>query len=82
MLEMRTFDCRVVFVHEMALDELDCETALSHSTTAHYHQFVFPEELRYWLVLATSNECRCATNGDAPTLEAIVSRPRVAVADV
>ena len=75
-LEMRTFDCRVVFVDEMALDELDCETTLSHSTTTYYHQLIFPEELRHWLVLATSNECRCATTGDAPTLEAIVSQVR------
>lgn len=43
--EMRTFDCRVVFINEVALDELDCEAALSYSTTSYHHQLVFPEEL-------------------------------------
>jgi hypothetical protein len=42
---MRTFDCRVVFIDEVTLDELDCEAALSHSTASYYHQLVFPEEL-------------------------------------
>jgi hypothetical protein len=43
---LRTFDGRVVFVDEMALDELDGQTTLSDSTATNYHEFVFPEELR------------------------------------
>jgi len=42
---LRTFDGRVIFVDEMALDELDRQTTLSHSTTTNYHELVFPEEL-------------------------------------
>ena len=44
--QLRTFDGRIVFVDEMALDELDGQTTLSDSTTTDYHELVFPEELR------------------------------------
>ena len=40
-----TFDCRVVLVYEVALDELDGQATLSHTTTADNHQLVFPKEL-------------------------------------
>jgi len=43
---LRTFDGRVVFVDEMALDELDGQATLSDTTTTDYHELVFPEELR------------------------------------
>lgn len=43
---LRTFDGRIVFVDEMALDELDGQATLSDSTTTDYHELVFPEELR------------------------------------
>jgi hypothetical protein len=43
---LRTFDGRIVFVDEMALDELDGQTTLSDSTTADYYELVFPEDLR------------------------------------
>ena len=59
---MRTFDCRVVFVDEVTLDELDCEAALSHSTASYHHQLVFPEELRRLLAWAVANGC-CGVGG-------------------
>lgn len=43
---LRTFDGRVIFVDEMALDELNGQTTLSDTTTSNYHKLVFPEELR------------------------------------
>jgi hypothetical protein len=43
---LRTFDGRIVFVDEMALDELDGQATLSDTTTTDYHELVFPEELR------------------------------------
>lgn len=43
---MRTFDRRIIFIHEVALDELDGQTTLSHTTTSDHHELVFPEELR------------------------------------
>ena len=42
---VRTFDCWVIFVDEVALDELDCETGLSHATSTDNNKLVFPEEL-------------------------------------
>ena len=54
---MRTFDCRVVFIDEVTLDQLDCEAALSHSTASYHHQLVFPEELGHLLVLTAANGC-------------------------
>ena len=59
---MRTFDCRVVFVDEVTLDELDCEAALSHSTASYHHQLVFPEELRRLLAWRAANGC-CGVGG-------------------
>lgn len=52
---LRTFDGRIVLVYEMALDELDCETALPDATTADDNEFVFPKELRHGLVWLTGN---------------------------
>ena len=43
---MRTFNCRIVFVDEVTLDELDCETTLAHASSSDNHQLVFPEELQ------------------------------------
>lgn len=42
---LRTFDGRVIFVDEVALDELDGQTTLSNTTTTDYDELVFPEEL-------------------------------------
>ena len=52
---LRTFDCRVVFIDEVTLDQLDGEAALSHSTASYDHQLVFPEELGHLLVLTAAN---------------------------
>lgn len=43
---LRTFDGRVIFVDEVALDELDGQTTLSDTTATDYDELVFPEELR------------------------------------
>lgn len=42
---VRTFDCRVIFIDEVALDELDCEARLAHTSSADDDELVFPEEL-------------------------------------
>ena len=52
---LRTFDGGIVFIHEMALDELDCETALPDATAADDNEFVFPKELRHGSVWLTGN---------------------------
>lgn len=41
----RTFDCRVVLVDEVALDELDGQTRFTDTTTADHHQLVLSQEL-------------------------------------
>ena len=38
----RTFNCRVVFINEVTLDELDCEAAFAYSSAPYYHQLIFP----------------------------------------
>ena len=50
-----TFNCRVVFVYKMALNQLYCETALPYTSAAHHYQLVFPEELRDLLACAGAN---------------------------
>lgn len=42
---MRTFDCRVVLVDEMSLNELDGQAGLSDSTSSYDHQFILAQEL-------------------------------------
>lgn len=41
----RTFDCRVVLVDEMALDELDGQTRFTDTTTTNHDQLVLSQEL-------------------------------------
>lgn len=36
----QTFDGGVIVVHELALDELDCETAFAHTTIANDDELV------------------------------------------
>ena len=50
-----TFNCRVVLVYKMTLDQLYCETALPYTSAAHHHQLVFPQELRDLLACAGAN---------------------------
>jgi len=47
---LRTFNGRVIFVDEVALDKLDGQTTLSDTTAADYHELVFPEELQRFTV--------------------------------
>jgi hypothetical protein len=47
---LRTFDGRVIFVDEVALDKLDGQTTLSNTTATDDHQLVFPEELQKFTV--------------------------------
>lgn len=42
---LRTFDGRVIFVDEVALDELDGQTTLTNTTTTDDYELVFPKEL-------------------------------------
>lgn len=42
---VRTFDCGVIFVDEMALDELDREAGFTHTSSSNYDELVFPEKL-------------------------------------
>lgn len=42
---VRTFDCRVIFIDEVALDKLDCEARFAHTTSTDDNELVFPEEL-------------------------------------
>jgi len=42
---VRILDCRVILIYEMALDELDCQSGLSNTTTANDYEFVLPQEL-------------------------------------
>lgn len=37
-----TFDGRIVLIDKVALDELDGEAGLAHTTTANDYQLVFP----------------------------------------
>jgi hypothetical protein len=47
---LRTFDGRVIFVDEVALDKLDGQTTLSDTTATDYHELIFPEELQKLIV--------------------------------
>jgi hypothetical protein len=47
---MRTFNGRVIFVDEVALDKLDGQTTLSDTTATDYHELIFPEELQKFIV--------------------------------
>ncbi len=44
-VDKRTFDGGVIFVDEMALDQLNCQTGLSHTSTSDDDQLVFSEKL-------------------------------------
>lgn len=44
-LSALTFYRRIIFVHEMALDQLNGEAGLSDTTSADNDELVFPEEL-------------------------------------
>jgi len=45
LLAVRILNCRVIFIYEMALDELDCQSRLSNTTTADDYELVLPQEL-------------------------------------
>ena len=66
---MRTLNSRVVFVDEMALDQLDGETRLADTTTADHDQLVFSRKLQTALVASRTIK-RCAQTRQ--TFEAIV----------
>lgn len=67
---MRTFYRRVVLVDEVALDELDGETTLSHATATDDHQLVFPQELRRKTGLAAAPSVMCPTEQEGGGSEA------------
>ena len=41
----RTFNCRIIFIDEMALYQLNCQTRLSDTTTAYNDELVLSQEL-------------------------------------
>ncbi len=43
--ELRTFNCRVVLVDEVALDQLDGQAGFTHTTSTNNDQFILSEEL-------------------------------------
>ena len=51
----RTLDCRVIFVDEMALDQLDGEARLADTTTANDDELVFPQKLQVQKKMAVSD---------------------------
>lgn len=42
---IRTFNCWIVFVDKVALDQLDGQARFAYATTANHDQFVFSEKL-------------------------------------
>jgi hypothetical protein len=62
-----TLNGRIVLVYKVALDQLDGQAGLSHTTTANYHQLVLSEKLR--ACQQALRHRRAATR----TLDAIVS---------
>lgn len=42
---MRTFDGRIVFIDEVALDQLDGQARLPHASASDHDQLVLPEKL-------------------------------------
>ena len=50
---VRTFDCGVILVDEVALDELDREARLADTSSSDNNELVFPEELMRGRQLAT-----------------------------
>lgn len=44
---VRTFDCGIIFIDEVALDELNREARLAHTTSSNDDELVFPEELKH-----------------------------------
>ena len=73
--EELTFDGRVILVYEVALDELDGQTRLSHTTAAYHHQLVLSKELGRKLASHEAQQERtrtfeaivCAVYGDRDT---------------
>lgn len=59
---VRTFDCRVIFIDEVALDELDCEARLAHTSSTDDDELVFPEELMQGPVSDWKGQGRLTTN--------------------
>lgn len=42
----RTFDCRVIFIDEVALDQLDGQARLADTTATDDDELVFPQKLQ------------------------------------
>jgi len=41
----QTFDCGIVFIHKVALDELDGQAGFAYATSADHDQLVFSQKL-------------------------------------
>jgi hypothetical protein len=57
----RTFNRRIVFVDEMALDQLDCQTRLSDTTATDDNELILAQKLQRENMLANSTMCMCAS---------------------
>jgi hypothetical protein len=68
-----TFDCRIILIDEMALDELDGQAGFADTTAADDDELVFSQELRRNLTLAHRTRITVATGrrimaiGDVPS---------------
>lgn len=61
----RTFDRRIIFVDEVALDQLDRQTRLSDTTTANNNELILAQKLQQENVLASSAICMCIRRASA-----------------
>ena len=57
----RTFNRRIIFVDEVALDQLDRQTRLSDTTTADNNELILAQKLQQENVLASSAICMCVS---------------------
>ena len=60
---VRTFDCGVIFIDKVALDELNCEARLAHTSSTDDDELVFPKKLMRGTQRPVSNrkDDECAT---------------------
>jgi hypothetical protein len=57
----RTFNRRIIFVDEVALDQLDRQTRLSNTTTTDNNELILAQKLQEENVLASSAICMCVS---------------------
>ena len=43
--DVRTFNCGIIFIDEVTLDQLDGQAGFSYTTTAYHYELVLSQEL-------------------------------------